>query len=90
MKRPFTLGDLVRFKTSTGQYIDGLVIHRIVEKRQPTIFLVESMDRRRAFRLETELQLIAAAEDREPHELGGSGFESALAVPAFARAGADD
>ena len=55
MKRPFSLGDLVRFKTTTGQYAEGIVIHRIVEKRQPTIFLIECEDRRRAFRFETEL-----------------------------------
>ena len=47
MKRPFCLGDLVRFKTTTGQFAEGIVIHRIVEKRQPTIFLVECEDRRR-------------------------------------------
>ena len=56
MKRPFSLGDLVRFKTATGQYAEGIVIHRIVEKRQPTIFLIECEDRRRAFRFETETQ----------------------------------
>ena len=28
-----SLGDLVRFKTASGQYSEGLVIHRIVEKR---------------------------------------------------------
>ena len=38
------------------------MIHRIVEKRQPTIFLIECEDRRRAFRFETELTLIAEAE----------------------------
>ena len=71
MNRPFSLGDLVRFKTASGQYSEGIVIHRIVEKRQPTIFLIECADRRRAFRFETEISLIAAAEiDEKSHPLG--------------------
>jgi hypothetical protein len=87
MKRPFNLGDLVRFKTTTGQHAEGIVIHRIVEKRQPTIFLIECEDRRRAFRFETELTLIAEAElddENLPR------FETALASPAFAGSGADE
>jgi hypothetical protein len=87
MKRPFCLGDLVRFKTTTGQYAEGIVIHRIVEKRQPTIFLVECEDRRRAFRFETELTLIAEAELDEENS---PRFEAALASPVFASSGADD
>ncbi len=87
MKRPFSLGDLVRFKTTTGQYAEGIVIHRIVEKRQPTIFLIECEDRRRAFRFETELSLIAEAEFDEENL---PRFETALASPIFASSGADD
>ncbi len=90
MKRPFSLGDLVRFKTTTGQFADGVVIHRIVEKRQPTIFLVECADRRRAFRFETELTLIAPAESDESTALRAPRFEAALAAPVFASSGADD
>jgi hypothetical protein len=90
MKRPFSLGDLVRYKTTTGQFVDGVVIHRIVEKRQPTIFLVECVDRRRAFRFETELTLIAAAEGDESSMFPAPRFEAALSAPVFASAGADD
>jgi len=90
MKGPFSLGDLVRFKTVSGQYAEGIVIHRIVEKRQPTIFLIECADRRRAFRFETEISLIAAAEIDETNPLGIPRFETALATPVFASPGADD
>ncbi|AMV36378.1 hypothetical protein [Planctomyces sp. SH-PL62] len=88
MKRPFALGDLVAFQTTTGRASQGIVIHRIVEKRQPTIFLIECDDHRRAFRFETELSLLAAAETDEAAALPR--FESAAAVHAFASVGADD
>ncbi|MGZ3396201.1 MAG: hypothetical protein ACXWPK_19060, partial [Isosphaeraceae bacterium] len=84
------LGDLVRFKTTSGQYSEGIVIHRIVEKRQPTIFLIECADRRRAFRFETEISLIAAAEIDETNPLGIPRFETALATPVFVSPSADD
>jgi hypothetical protein len=90
MKRPFSLGDLVRFKTTTGQFSEGIVIHRIIEKRQPTILLIECADRRRAFRFETELTLIAEAELAEGLPTRGSRYEGALATPVFASHGADD
>ncbi len=90
MKRPFSLGDLVRFKTTTGQFAEGIVIHRIVEKRQPTIFLIECADRRRAFRFETELTLIAEAEIEAASSLRSPRFDGALAAPVFASPGADD
>jgi hypothetical protein len=89
MNRTFSLGDLVRFKTTTGQFAEGFVIHRIVEKRQPTIFLIECADRRRAFRFETELELIAEAEIDES-SLNLPRFETALSTPVFAGQGADD
>ena len=89
MNRPYSLGDLVRFKTTTGQFVEGFVIHRIVEKRQPTIFLIECADRRRAFRFETELELIAASEIDES-TLSPPRFEAALSAPVFAGPGADD
>ena len=88
MNRPFSLGDLVRFKTSTGQFAEGFVIHRIIEKRQPTIFLIECVDRRRAFRFETELELIDAAEDETSLSLPR--FETALSSPVFASPGRED
>ena len=87
MNRPFSLGDLVRFKTTTGKFSEGIVIHRIVEKRQPTIFLIECADRRRAFRFENEITLIEAAD--EFAEAGSPRFEAALAAPVFAGS-ADD
>jgi hypothetical protein len=88
MNRPFALGDLVRFKTTTGKFSEGIVIHRIVEKRQPTIFLIECADRRRAFRFENEITLIEAAD--EFAEVGSPRFDAALAAPVFAGSGADD
>ncbi len=90
MTRPFSLGDLVRFKTTTGRFAEGIVIHRIVEKRQPTIFLIECADRRRAFRFETEISLIAPAESEENGTLRTPRFEAALSAPVFACPGADD
>lgn len=89
MKRPFALGDLVAFQTTAGRASQGIVIHKIMEKRQPTIFLIECEDRRRAFRFETELNLVAAAEsdDASAHL---PRFESPLASPSFAAVGADD
>lgn len=89
MNRPFSLGDLVRFKTTTGQFAEGFVIHRIVEKRQPTIFLIECADRRRAFRFENELELIAACE-ADASTLALPRFETALSTPVFASPAADD
>jgi len=83
MKRPFLLGDLVRFKTTTDQLAEGEIIHRIVEKRQPTIFLIECPDRRRAFRFETEIQLVLAVEDRD----GWTG-ETALPRPGSSKSAA--
>ncbi len=90
MNRPFALGDLVRFKTASGQYSEGLVIHRIVEKRQPTILLIECVDHRRAFRFETEISLIATAEPGETSTRNIPRFETAPATPVFASKGADD
>jgi hypothetical protein len=90
MNRPFALGDLVQFKTTTGQLAEGVVIHRIMEKRQPTILLIECEDRRRAFRFETELTLLAEAEFAEAEAARPARFETALAAPVFAGAGADD
>jgi hypothetical protein len=90
MNRPFALGDLVRFKTTTGQFSEGIVIHRIVEKRQPTIFLIECADRRRAFRFENEITLIEAVDEFEEVGISRAGrFETALA-PVFAGSAADD
>ncbi|MFO0893047.1 MAG: hypothetical protein U0790_28410 [Isosphaeraceae bacterium] len=90
MTRPFALGDLVQFQTTTGQLAEGIVIHRIVEKRQPTILLVECEDRRRAFRFDHELTLIAAAEVQEADSPRPARFEAALSAPVFAGVGADD
>ncbi len=89
MERPYALGDLVRFKLTTGQFTEGVIVHKIIEKRQPTIFLVEAADRRRAFRFETELVLILEAEERQVAG-GAEGFEPTLVAPVFASRGADD
>ncbi|QEH32826.1 hypothetical protein OJF2_13100 [Aquisphaera giovannonii] len=89
MDRPYALGDLVRFKLTTGQFADGIIVHKIVEKRQPTIYLVEAADRRRAFRFEAELSLVVEAEARQAAGVA-EGFEPILAAPVFASRGADD
>ena len=89
MKRPFMLGDLVAFQSTTGRASRGVVIHKIVEKRQPTIFLIECPDQRRAFRFETELTLIAAAESDEAAARLPR-FEASMASPSFAAAGVED
>lgn len=89
MKRPFTLGDVVAFQTSTGRASRGVVIHTITEKRQPTIFLIECHDQRRAFRFENELSLVAAAESDEAAARLPR-FEPSLASPSFAAAGVED
>ena len=89
MKRPFALGDVVAFQTTSGRASQGVVIDEITEKRQQTSFLIECDDRRRAFRFETELNLVAASEtDDAAARLPR--FESPLASPAFAPVGADD
>jgi hypothetical protein len=96
MKRPFEVGDLVGFQLTTGRASEGIVIHRIVEKRQPTIFLIECGDHRRAFRFENELTLIAPAEAPEAASMRSSvsGFEPTAATsapaPVFAGQGVDD
>jgi hypothetical protein len=90
MNRPFSLGDLVRFKTTTGQFAEGIIIHRIVEKRQPTILLIECEDLRRAFRFETELTLIAAAELENSDSERAPRFDGALVAPVFSGVGAED
>jgi hypothetical protein len=90
MKRPFALGDLVRFKTTTGQFAEGLVIHRITEKRQPTIMLIECADRRRAFRFENEISLIAEAGPDDASDVRIPRFETVLLEPVFAGTISDD
>ncbi|MDG3007270.1 hypothetical protein [Paludisphaera mucosa] len=89
MKRPFALGDFVAFQLTSGRASRGVVIHKIMEKRQPTIFLIECEDRRRAFRFETELTLLAAVESDEA-AANLPRFESPMASPVFASVGADD
>ena len=88
MKRPFSLGDLVSFQLVTGQASEGTIIHRIIEKRQPTIYLIESADKRRAFRFETELSLVTPVEEissvDEPHA------DHPHPTPVFAAQRADD
>jgi hypothetical protein len=91
MKRPFAIGDLVSFQLTTGQASRGVVIHKIVEKRQPTIFLIECADQRRAFRFETEIALLAPAETAGSDGMRASGFEPAsTSASAFVAQGADD
>lgn len=87
MNRPYSLGDLVSFQLVTGQASEGIIIHRIIEKRQPTIYLIESADKRRAFRFENELALVTPVEAL-PHDDDHQGDHHP--TPAFAARGADD
>lgn len=88
MNRPFSLGDLVSFQLVTGRASEGIIIHRIIEKRQPTIYLIESADKRRAFRLETELALVTPVEAL-PHD-DDPGDHHHHPAPVFAAQSADD
>ncbi len=56
-----SVGDQVGFTTNTGQHARGTVVDLIVEKRQPTIVLIEKPDGGRAFRLEHEVRLFESA-----------------------------
>ncbi len=89
MNRPFSLGDLVSFQLVTGRASEGIIIHRIIEKRQPTIYLIESADKRRAFRLETELALVAPVEAL-PHDDDPGDHHHQHPAPVFAAQSADD
>ena len=89
MNRPFSMGDLVRFQLVTGQASEGIIIHKIAEKRQPTIYLIESADKRRAFRLETELALVTPVEAM-PAVDDPQGDHHHHPAPVFAAQGADD
>ena len=90
MNRSFAVGDLVAFQLTTGRASEGVVIHKIVEKRQPTIYLIECVDQRRAFRFENELVLVSPAEAPEAAALRVSGFEPAGASAVFVAPGVDD
>jgi hypothetical protein len=57
MKR-ISIGDAVIFKTTTDQPMQGFVVDLIVERRQPTMVLIERLDGGRAIRLENEIELV--------------------------------
>lgn len=52
-----SIGDAVIFKTTTDQPMRGFVVDLIVERRQPTMVLIERADGGRAIRLENEVEL---------------------------------
>jgi hypothetical protein len=56
MKR-MSIGDAVIFKTTNDQPARGFVVELIVERRQPTMVLIERLDGGRAIRLENEVEL---------------------------------
>jgi hypothetical protein len=57
MKR-ISLGDQVRFTTTTGRDALGTVVDLITERRQPTMVLIERTDGGRAIRLEHEVHRV--------------------------------
>lgn len=59
MKR-ISLGDQVRFTTTTGRDALGTVVDLITERRQPTMVLIERTDGGRAIRLEHEVHQVEA------------------------------
>ncbi len=56
MKR-ISVGDVVNFKTTSDKPAQGFVVQLIVERRQPTMLLIERPDGGRAIRLENEVEL---------------------------------
>lgn len=60
MKR-ISKGDAVIFKTTSDQPMRGYVVELIVERRQPTLVLIERIDGGRAIRLENEVELVDEA-----------------------------
>lgn len=55
MNRTVTVGELVSFKMNTGRTLNGTVVQRISERRQPVILLIEVSNGWRCFRLEEEV-----------------------------------
>ncbi len=55
MNRTVTVGELVSFKMNTGRTLNGTVVQRISERRQPVILLIELASGWRCFRLEEEV-----------------------------------
>ncbi len=53
-------GDLVSFTTTTNRTAYGTVVGLIVERRQPTMVLIERHDGGRAIRLEHEVAAVDA------------------------------
>lgn len=59
MKRSsIPLGTEVSFTTTTGQTASGRVIDVLIEKRPPSIVLIERPDGGRAFRYENEIAIL--------------------------------
>lgn len=59
MKRSsIPLGTEVQFTTTTGRSATGRVIEVLIEKRPPSIVLIERPDGGRAFRYETEINIL--------------------------------
>lgn len=52
-----SVGDAVLFESNTNQTVRGRVVELIVERRQPTMVLIEREDGGRAIRLEHEVRL---------------------------------
>jgi len=55
MKRSIEIGELVSFKTNMGRVLDGTVVQRISERKQPVILLIELANGWRCFRMEDEV-----------------------------------
>ncbi len=55
MNRAVVVGETVSFKMNTGRTMNGTVVQRISERRQPVILLIELANGWRCFRLEEEV-----------------------------------
>lgn len=60
--RRIALGDRVSFTTTTGRQSTGHVVELILERRQPTMVLIERADGGRAIRLEHEVVSLEVGE----------------------------
>ncbi len=55
MSRSIELGELVSFKTNMGRVLNGTVVQRISERKQPVILMIELANGWRCFRMEDEV-----------------------------------
>jgi len=54
----YSVGDIVEFKTAVGAISSGTIIDKVIDGRNPVVYLIETVTRYRAFRLADEMILI--------------------------------